>query len=152
MNGVSADLRYLPDDHICVVVLSNIDVTKTSWMAEEFLRLALGERVDATTLRSPIDVVQKLEESPGDAKVAKECVGTYELPMGELVVTSEGDKLFVKGLGDPNKAELMRESGMTFFIRGPAGLQLKFAKDSQGRVDRVHVTVRGQELLGRKKQ
>jgi CubicO group peptidase (beta-lactamase class C family) len=150
MSGVSTDLRYLPDDRICVVVLSNIDVTKASRISDELLKLSLGETLDATTLASPIDVVQKLEASPGDATIAKSCVGTYVLPMGELVVTAEGSKLFVKGLGDPERAELLRESGMTFFIRGPAALQLKFAKNAQGQVDRVHATVRGREFLGKK--
>jgi hypothetical protein len=41
---------------------------------------------------------------------------------------------------------------MTFFIRGPAGLQLTFVKNREGRVDEVKLTVRGREFNGKRKR
>jgi CubicO group peptidase (beta-lactamase class C family) len=152
MNGARADVRYLPDDHVCVVVLSNLDVTKASQVAEVLTRFALNEKYVASFLDSPINTTEKVNEVPGDARVAEECVGTYLLPMGELVITREEDKLFVKTPSDPEKAELLRESDTTFFIRGPAGVQMTFIKNRDGQVAEVKLTVRGREFLGKRKQ
>ena len=67
-------------------------------MADDLLRLAPGENLDAAKLASPINVVQELDEPPDDADVAQACAGAYELPIGELVVSSEGDSYLCKGL------------------------------------------------------
>jgi CubicO group peptidase (beta-lactamase class C family) len=151
LNGFKSDLRYLPDDDLCVVVLSNIDVTRAAQIAEVLTRLALGGNYDQAAADSPIDPVGKLQEVKGDAGVAEACVGVYVLPMGEFIVTREGSKLFLKTPEDPNKAELQRESDMTFFIRGPAGVQLAFKRNGDGKVDEMKLTVRGREFRGKRK-
>jgi D-alanyl-D-alanine carboxypeptidase len=150
LNGFKSDLRYLPDDDVCVVVLSNIDVTRAAQIAEVLTRLALGDNYDQAAVDSPLDPVGKLQEVAGDAGIAEACVGVYLLPMGEFIVTREGSKLFLKTPDDPNKAQLQRESDTTFFIRGPAGLQMTFLKNSDGHVDKVKLSVRGREFLGKK--
>lgn len=152
LSGFKSDLRYLPDDDVCVVVLSNIDLTRAAQIAEVLTRLALGDNYDQAAVDSPLDTVGKLREVAGDAGIAEACAGVYLLPMGEFIVTREGSKLFLKTPEDPDKAELQRESDMTFFIRGPAGVQLSFLKNSEGRVDAVKLTVRGREFNGKRKQ
>jgi CubicO group peptidase (beta-lactamase class C family) len=152
MNGVKSDVKYLPDERVCVVVLSNIDVTKVSQIGEVLMRVALGESYEAAAIASPIDTVANLEEVRGDASVAEACVGVYTLPMGEFVVSREGEKLFLKTPEDPYKAQLQRESDMRFFIRGPAGVQVTFIKNDEGRVDEVKLTVRGREFVGKRKR
>jgi CubicO group peptidase (beta-lactamase class C family) len=152
LNGFKSDLRYLPDDDVCVVVLSNIDVTRAAQIAEVLTRLALGDNYDQVAVDSPLDPVGKLQEVAGDAGVAEACVGVYVLPMGEFIVTREGSKLFLKTPEDPNKSELQRESDMTFFIRGPAGVQLTFIKNNDGEVNEVKLSVRGREFQGTRKQ
>ena len=152
LNGFKSDLRFLPDDDVCVVVLSNIDVTRAAQIAEVLTRLALGDNYDQAAVESPLDPVGKLQEVAGDAGIAEACVGVYVLPMGEFIVTRDGDTLFLKTPEDPEKAQLQRESDMTFFIRGPAGVQVKFIKNHQGQVDEVKLTVRGREFVGKRKQ
>jgi hypothetical protein len=103
-------------------------------------------------VESPLDPVGKLEEVAADAGIAEACVGVYVLPMGEFIVTRDGDTLFLKTPEDPEKAQLQRESDMTFFIRGPAGVQLTFIKNDAGQVDEVKLTARGREFVGKRKQ
>ena len=86
LNGFKSDLRYLPDDDVCVVVLANNDATRAAQIAEMLTRLALGENYDQAAVDSPLDPVGKLQEVAGDERIAEACVGVYVLPMGEIIV------------------------------------------------------------------
>jgi hypothetical protein len=151
MNGVSTYLVYLPNELICIVVLSNLDATKCPLVSQSLTQIALGDDVSALIMDSPINPTSRLVESPsaGDQRAY---VGTYSLPMGDLVVTLDGEKLMAKFASEPEKCELLRESEGSYFIRGPAGVQLAFERDPGGEVKQVKVTVRGRDVIGKKSQ
>jgi len=151
INGFKSYLVYLPDDRIFVVVLSNADVTKGWLLSQSLAQILTGEDFKTLLRDSPIDATATLVETPslGDQKPY---VGTYALPMGNLTIALEGTKLMAEFANEPKPCELLRESEGSYFIRGPAGVQLIFESNLAGEVTQVKVTVRGREVIGKKSQ
>lgn len=83
-----------------------------------------------------------------DPKTFDDFVGEYELPIGILVLTHEGDKLFGQPKGE-TKEELKPEDDGSFSVTN-VNAKVKFVRDEKGKVTDVVVTLNGQELKGKK--
>jgi hypothetical protein len=83
-----------------------------------------------------------------DPKTFDDYVGEYEAPIGILVLTHEGDKLFVQPKGD-TKEELKPEDDGSFSVTN-VGAKVTFVRDDKGKVVELVVNLNGQEMKGKK--
>ena len=83
-----------------------------------------------------------------DPKTFDDYVGEYELPIFNLVVTHEGDKLFGQPAGE-TKEELIPESDGTFSVTNVSA-KIKFVRDDKGKVIELQVNLHGQDMKGKK--
>jgi CubicO group peptidase (beta-lactamase class C family) len=91
IEGFNIQLSYYPDEKLTVVVLGNLNGSSPGEIASKLAALAHGEKVVLTGERKEIVV---------PTKILAECVGSYELGPGfVLVVTLEGDQLITHAQG-----------------------------------------------------
>lgn len=83
-----------------------------------------------------------------DPKTFDDYVGEYEVPIGILVITHEGDKLFGQPKGE-SKEELQPQDDGTFLVTNVNAV-VTFVRDDKGKVTDISVKLDGQELKGKK--
>jgi len=83
-----------------------------------------------------------------DPKTFDDYVGSYELPIGILDITHEGDKLFGQPRGD-SKEELIPQDDGSFDVTN-VGAKVKFTRDDKGKVIEIVVKLNDQEMKGKK--
>src|SRR5215471_11690928 len=83
-----------------------------------------------------------------DPKTFDDYVGEYEVPIGILVITHEGDKLFGQPKGE-SKEELQPQDDGSFSVTNVNAV-VKFTRDDKGKVVEVSVTVNGETMTGKK--
>lgn len=105
----------------------------------------------------PLDAAKADDKKPStpaatagkaDPKTFDDFVGEYELPIGILVLTHEGDKLFGQPKGE-TKEELQPEDDGSFSVTN-VNAKVRFVRDQKGKVNEVVVTLNGQEMKGKK--
>jgi len=84
-----------------------------------------------------------------DPKTFDDYVGEYEAPIGVLVITREGDKLFGQPRDQGNKEELQPEDDGTFSVTN-VNAKIKFVRDDKGKVVEIIVNLNGEEIRGKK--
>jgi hypothetical protein len=84
-----------------------------------------------------------------DPKTFDDYVGEYEAPIGVLVITREGDKLFAQPRDAGTKEELKPEEDGTFSVAN-VNAKLKFIRDDKGKVIEIVVNLNDQEMKGKK--
>jgi len=84
-----------------------------------------------------------------DPKTFDDYVGEYELPIGTLVVTHEGDNLFAQPRDAGTKEELQPEEDGSFSVTN-VNAKLNFIRDDKGKVTEIVVSLNGQEMKGKK--
>lgn len=85
-----------------------------------------------------------------DPKTFDELAGEYEVdPVGVLIVTHEGDKLFGQPRDGGSKEEFQPQDDGSFLVTN-VNAKIKFVRDSNGKVIEVEVNLNGQELKGKK--
>ena len=83
-----------------------------------------------------------------DPKTFDDYVGEYEAPIGILVITHEGDKLFGQPKGD-TKQELKPEDDGSFSVTN-VGAKIRFNRDEKGKVIEFVINLNDQEMKGKK--
>lgn len=83
-----------------------------------------------------------------DPKTFDDYVGEYEAPIGILVITHEGDKLFGQPKGD-TKEELKPEDDGSFTVTN-VNAKVKFVRDEKGKVIEIVINLNDQEMKGKK--
>lgn len=83
-----------------------------------------------------------------DPKTFDDYVGEYEAPIGILVITHEGDKLFGQPQGD-TKQELKPEDDGSFSVTN-VGAKIRFNRDEKGKVIGFVINLNDQEMKGKK--
>jgi hypothetical protein len=85
-----------------------------------------------------------------DPKTFDDFVGEYEVdPVGVLIITHEGDKLFGQPHEGGSKEELLPEEDGSFSVTN-VGAKIKFTRDDKGKVIEILVSLNGQEMKGKK--
>ncbi len=84
-----------------------------------------------------------------DPKTFDDYVGEYEAPIGVLIITREGDKLFGQPRDQGNKEELQPEDDGTFSVTN-VNAKIKFVRDDKGKVVEIVVSLNGEEIRGKK--
>lgn len=83
-----------------------------------------------------------------DPKTFDDYVGEYEAPIGILVITHEGDKLFGQPKGD-TKQELQPQDDGSFLVTN-VNAKVHFSRDEKGKVIEIVVNLNDQEMKGKK--
>ncbi|MEK6409037.1 MAG: DUF3471 domain-containing protein [Acidobacteriota bacterium] len=108
--------------------------------------------------QKPVDVAKPDDKKPStpvaqagkaDLKTFDDFVGEYELPIGTLVVTHEGDKLFAQPRDPGSKEELKPEEDGSFSVTN-VNAKVKFVRDEKGKVIEIMVNLNDQEMKGKK--
>ncbi|HJZ69661.1 MAG TPA: DUF3471 domain-containing protein [Blastocatellia bacterium] len=95
---------------------------------------------------------KKPAAQPGkaDPKTFDDYIGEYEAnPVGVLIITREGDKLFGQPRDHGDKQELKPEDDGSFSVAN-VNAKIKFVRDDKGKVTEIVVNLNDQELRGKK--
>jgi CubicO group peptidase (beta-lactamase class C family) len=137
INGFSTYILRVPDEKLCVVVLSNIVPSPPGRMANDLAAIVLGE---------PYTAPQPRKIARVDPKLYDVFAGRYQLlPTFVLTVSRDGDRLMVQGT-DQSKIEFFPESETKFFSK-QIGAEVTFVKDDKGEVTQLilHQGARNQQ-------
>lgn len=116
--------------------------SKVAWFKSR-IRNAKGLEVD----KAPPAEKEAIALAPA---IINRYVGTYELQPGfEIVITTEGDKIFAEATGQP-QIEIFAENETTFFLK-VVSAQIVFSTDEQGIAEGLTLHQGGQEMVGKKK-
>ena len=126
--GYSAHIVYLRDEHLAVVVVSNINIaTVTGEIAEGVAAIALGERALATSLSAVRLPQDSLEALAGRYQFGDD----FYVPNGTLDIVARDGQLLDQSR-DPEGALIpLTEGG---FLYRPVWAKIQFLRDSDGRV------------------
>jgi hypothetical protein len=107
--------------------------------------------------QKPVEAAKVDEKKPSmpaagtgkaDPKTYDDYVGEYEIPIGVLVITHEGDKLFGQPKGD-SREELKPEDDGSFTVTN-VNAKLRFNRDEKGKVIEIVINLNDQEMKGKK--
>jgi uncharacterized protein DUF3471 len=124
------------------------ETVDVEWLAE--YKAGKGE-VQKPADAKPDDKKPSMPSVPAgkaDPKTFDDYVGEYELPIGILVLTREGDKLFGEPKGD-SKEELKPQDDGSFLVTN-VNAKVKFIRDEKGKVIEIVVNLNDQEMKGKK--
>jgi hypothetical protein len=96
----------------------------------------------------PGDAKPSAKAGKADPKTFDDYVGEYEAPIGILVITHEGDKLFGQPKGE-SKEELQPQDDGTFLVTNVNAV-VTFTRDDKGKVTDILVKLNGEELKGKR--
>ncbi len=135
LQGFQCSLAHAPDQSVTIVVLCNAGPGydpggMTGSLADIFLEKEMTPK--------PVHVVN--EKLIG--KNYDDYVGRYDFGKAKLVVTREGDQLYVK-LGGQNRIEVFPEATDEFFLKAVEAA-VKFERDKDGNILRLVLHQNGQ--------
>lgn len=84
-----------------------------------------------------------------DPKTFDDFVGEYELPIGVIIVTHEGDKLFGEPRDGGSKEEFQPQEDGSFLVTN-VNAKARFVRDDKGKVSEMVVNLNDQEMKGKK--
>ena len=84
-----------------------------------------------------------------DPKTFDDFVGEYELPIGIIIITHEGDKLFGEPRDGGSKEELQPQEDGSFLVTN-VNAKARFVRDDKGKVSEMVVNLNDQEMKGKK--
>ena len=125
------------------------ETVDVEWLAE--YKPGKGEAPKAGDSAKPDDKKPSMpsaQAAKADPKTFDDYVGEYELPIGILILTHEGDKLFEEPKGD-TKEELKPQDDGSFLVAN-VNAKVKFIRDEKGKVIEVVVSLNDQEMKGKK--
>jgi hypothetical protein len=123
------------------------DTVDVEWLAE--YKPAATQAPKPAESAKPEDTAKpSAKAGKPDPKTFDDYVGEYEVPIGILVITHEGDKLFGQPKGE-SKEELQPQDDGTFKVTNVNAI-VTFVRDDKGKVTDISVKLDGQELKGKK--
>lgn len=85
-----------------------------------------------------------------DPKTFDDFVGEYQVePLGVLIITREGDKLFGQPRDAGEREELQPQDDGSFLVTN-VNAKVKFVRDDKGKVIEIEINLNGQEIKGKK--
>lgn len=113
----------------------SLDLNPANENAREMLK-KLGENITDETVEVPVEILKEYE-------------GKYQLaPNFILTVTVEGSQIFTEATGQP-KFEIFPKSENEFFLK-VVNAQIKFMKNTEGKVDKLILFQNGREMPAEK--
>ena len=122
------------------------ETVDVEWLADYKPGKTVDQKPEAPKSAAP----KSDDKKPGkaDPKTFDDYVGEYEAPIGVLIITHEGDKLFGQPRGD-TKEELIPQEDGSFTVTN-VNAKVKFTRDDKGKVIEVVINLNDQEMKGKK--
>jgi len=139
IDGFSSYIVRCPEEHSCVVVLSNFDSGAPHRIGNELMAIAQGE---------DYELPRKHVAIPVDPATFDAYTGRYELdPETVLVITRDADRLYAAISAE--KLEIFPESATEFFFKA-TDAQIKFFPTESAKVLNLTFRSQGQTIKGRR--
>jgi CubicO group peptidase (beta-lactamase class C family) len=140
IEGFNTIIGRYPDQHVCVIALSNLNSGVLGRIGNDLAAIAFGEAYEVPRPRTEVSLNPTMFDS---------YVGKYELRPGVvLAVSRDGDKLMTQLTGQP-QAQIFPESQTKFFLK-VVDAQLTFVKTADGRVTEVILHQGGRDQAARR--
>jgi len=141
--GITGFVSYIlrvPEDQICVIVLSNVASDAPSKISNEINGMFNGKTPDLPAKRNEIMV---------DTQTLKNYVGEYELaPSFHIFISLDNGHLFEQATGQ-GKNPLFAEKNNFFFLK-VVDAQVEFIPGADGKTDHLILYQNGQKVEGKK--
>ncbi|MGJ5817615.1 serine hydrolase [Paludibaculum fermentans] len=136
INGFSTRIVRVPSQHLVVVALSNVVPGQPDKLAQELVKLMLGQNLP-------------VPEKPAEIKLSKEAlekfVGNYAIaPTFILAVTVEGDQLITQATGQ-GKIPIFAKSANTFYPK-VIDAEIVFDVDADGKATGLTLVQNGRRM------
>ncbi len=140
ITGFVSFISRVPDDEICIVLLSNWPTAVLPKMAGDINNLLNGKTPDLPVARKEISV---------SVDTLKTYLGDYELaPAFHIFITLDGETLLEQATGQGKNA-LYAEKNNLFFLK-VVDAQIEFFKGPDGKTDHLVLYQNGQKVEGKK--
>jgi CubicO group peptidase (beta-lactamase class C family) len=127
INGFQTQITRIPDEGLCVVVLSNVVPSQAGRIAGDLVTIALGEELKSSGSRKAAAI---------DPKSFDALAGRYQIAPGKvLAFRRDGGRYFTQLTGQ-GELEIFPESETEFFLKAVEA-SLTFRKGEDGRATRV---------------
>ena len=127
--GFSAQLTYVPERKIAVIVLGNVYGQAASAMGDQLLDIVLGKKVVLSSERKPLPIAKDQLDR---------FTGVYDVAPGfAITITVGGDSLMAQGSTQPKPMSLMYQGvtgGHARFYVPDFDAEIEFVPDSTDRV------------------
>ena len=144
IEGFNTNLIYVPDKHICVVVLANVNGAAPGQMGQQLLDVTLGKPVLLATERKAVPIAE--EE-------LQKFVGVFALmPNFSLTIAQAQGGLTAQGTGQPALPMMyqgMKDGHPRFFITA-VGAEIEFVPDATGAIQSLILHQNGANVPGKK--
>ena len=144
IEGFNTNLMYVPDKHIAVIVLSNVNGSAPPVMSNQLLDVVVGLPVTLASERKPV-AISKAELS--------RFVGAFDLgPMFSLTMAIAGDGLTAQGSGQPALPLMYLgvKDGHPRFFSNQVNAEIEFIPDAGGAITSLVLHQGGQNLQGKR--
>ncbi len=145
IEGFVAQLTYLPERQLAVIVLSNVDGAAPEALADQLLDVALGKPVILASERKPVPI------APGELG---KFVGVYDLQPGfTLTIAASGESITLQGTGSPLRALMYQGApdGHPRFFVPAIDAEVEFVPDANGTVTSLVLHHGGRHLPAKKR-
>jgi CubicO group peptidase (beta-lactamase class C family) len=143
--GYRSYICRFPDQHLGVILLSNLDSFNPSSLANKVADIYLSDKIKPDTVTKKI--VRK--EIVIDSSEYYKYTGSYQIFPGFILnITDEDNKLMVEATGQ-GKTRLLAESDTEFFVN-VVDAQLTFENPNQGRYSKIILHQNGQNLTAQR--
>jgi CubicO group peptidase (beta-lactamase class C family) len=140
ITGFVSFISRVPDDEICIILLSNWPSAELPKIAGDINNLLNGKSPDLPVAKKEINI---------NVDTLKTYTGDYELtPAFHIFITLDGDTLSAQATGQ-GKNPLFAEKVNLFFLK-VVDAQIEFFKGSDGKTDHLVLYQNGQKVEGKK--
>lgn len=138
INGFTSYIARYPDDDLCIIVLSNLEVGESGQLANGLAAIVFGE---------PYTTPKKQVVADVDPAIYQHYVGVYALaPAFSIEITTENGRIFAQATGQA-QFELFPSSATEFFLK-IVDAQVHFVRNSNGEVDSLVLHQNGRQMPG----
>lgn len=139
--GFTAEVAYVPQRKIAVIVLSNVYGPATASMGEQLLNVAMGKKVILASERKPVSIAK--------SELGR-FVGVYDVsPAFAITISIGGDSLMAQGNTQARPMPLMYQgvvNGHPYFYIPKLDAELEFVTDEAGKVNSLILHQGGDHL------
>ncbi len=139
--GFKSNINRIPEDDVCVIVLSNSSSSQVGPMTMILMSILYDRPYQLPVERKSVKL---------SADLIKKYIGTYQFnPQLSMIITLENDKLYVQPTNQP-KFEILAENETSFFLKD-FDMQFEFKKNSSnGEFDSLNFTRNKQLMQGKR--
>jgi CubicO group peptidase (beta-lactamase class C family) len=135
-----SSMRRYPGDNSCVIVLSNLDDVDAERISRDLAALLFSRHYELPVRHHRIAL---------DPTIYGSYVGRYQLaPDSAIIVTREGDRLMIQGIGE-KAVEILPESETRFFITG-LNSEINFVRGMDGNAVYLVLQQGGRDIPARR--